>query len=122
MLGRDWAERLGDIAAFTPIETAGGSGPANGVGDDLLDGGMVIDRKSLVAGAEIDDLAFAAAPGAAAGAASGKVSAKEDAARVAETAKAAAEKEKQDADAAKAAAKLGEVEKQLDYPGQKEPE
>ena len=44
----------------------GGAGPADGVGDDLLDLGVVISWIRFVAGAEVEDAAVAALPGGAA--------------------------------------------------------
>src|SRR5947199_163893 len=64
--GGDGAEGVGDVTAFAEVEAAGGGGKGDGVGDDALDVGVVIDGECLVAGAEVDDFAFAAAPGAAA--------------------------------------------------------
>ena len=40
-------------------------GVSNAVGEDALDLGVVVDGEGFVAGAEVDDGAFAAGPGAA---------------------------------------------------------
>src|SRR4051812_24999074 len=64
--GGDGTEGIFDVAAFAEIEGAGGGGPDDGVRDDALDALVVVDGKCLVAGAEVDDFAFAATPGAAA--------------------------------------------------------
>src|SRR5262245_40210557 len=66
VLGSDGAEGSFDVAALAEVETAGRGGPADGVGNHALHAGVVIDGKRLVAGAEIDDFAFAPPPGAAA--------------------------------------------------------
>ena len=47
------------------VRRAGRGGPAGGVGEHSLHVRVVIDRERLVAGAEVDDLPFAAAKGAA---------------------------------------------------------
>jgi hypothetical protein len=42
-----------------------GGGPVDGVGEDAADFGLVVGGEGFVAGAEVDDFAFAAGPGAA---------------------------------------------------------
>ena len=66
MLGGDGVEGGGDVATFAVVGAAGGSSEADGVGNDALDIGVMVNGKSFVARAEVDDFAFASAPGAAA--------------------------------------------------------
>src|SRR5262245_52336480 len=58
VLRRDRAQRLRNVAAAAQIQAAGGRGPADGIRDDPLHAGIVVDGKGLVARAEIDDLAL----------------------------------------------------------------
>ena len=64
MFGGNGVKRGRDVATFAMIGAAGGSSKADGVGNDSLNLGVMVNRKGFVAWAEVDDFAFAPSPGA----------------------------------------------------------
>ena len=68
VFGRDRTKGGGDISppAFAVVGGSGGCQPADAVGEDALDMGVVVDGERLVTGTKVEDFPFAALEGAAA--------------------------------------------------------